>query len=183
LDSKQRTNSADVLPRFDLTKGELRASTGEDWVLISGEALRRVYEREVAMLQSGACVIWHNAGKTVGATEGRKFSELVDEVGIDKLAEELSSSYSKLGWGLIEVGEINLLKSEVRIVMRNSPMVRGVSAQEPRCWYVRGFMEGMISSILGAEAMASELSCEAVNGDHCEFVVTWKLATSAPLAP
>lgn len=130
------------------------------------------------MLQSGAYVLWYNAGKTVGTTEGKKFSELIDEIGIDQLAKELGNSYSKLGWGLIEVGEINLLKSEVRIVMRNSPMVRGVSAKEPRCWYVRGFMEGMISSILGAEATAFELSCEAVNGDHCEFVVNWKLGTS-----
>jgi predicted hydrocarbon binding protein len=176
VSNRPRTGDADVVPRLDAAKGELRTSSGEDWVLISGEALRKIYEMEAAVLKSGAFVIWYNAGKTVGTTEGKKFAGLLDDLGIDRLAEELSKSYSKLGWGFIQVGEIDLVKNEVGIVMRNSPMVRGVSATEPRCWYVRGYMEGMISSILGAEATAFELSCEAVNGDHCEFKVTWKLA-------
>jgi predicted hydrocarbon binding protein len=176
VNEKPGMGDAEVVPQLDLAKGELRASTGEDWVLISGEALRKIYEMEAAVLQSGAFVIWYNAGKTVGTTEGRKFAELINDIGIDQLAKELSKSYSKLGWGFIKVGEIDLLKNEVGIIMRNSPMVRGVSAKEPRCWYVRGFMEGMISSILGAEATAFELACEAVNGDHCEFKVAWKLA-------
>jgi predicted hydrocarbon binding protein len=112
----------------------------------------------------------------VGKTEGRKFADLINDLGIHHLARELSQSYSKLGWGTIQVGDVDILRNEVKIVMRNSPMVRGVRDKDSRCWYVRGFMEGMVSSILGVEATAFELSCEAVNGDHCEFKVTWKPA-------
>ena len=183
MDIKRKVADTDVVPKLDASKGELRAPSGEDWVLISGEALRRVYESEIAILGTGACVIWYNAGQAVGKTEGKKFAALIEEIGIDQLAQELSSSYSKLGWGTIQVGDIDLARNEVKIIMRNSPMVRGVLGQDSRCWYVRGFMEGIIASILGVEVTAYELTCEAVNGKHCEFKATWKLPTAQPATP
>jgi predicted hydrocarbon binding protein len=175
MEGKARVGQDDVVPRLDAEKGELRVATGEDWVLISGEALRSVYQGEVTMLDTGAFVIWYNAGKAVGRTEGQKFAGMANSMGIDELAQELSKTYSQLGWGRIEIQEIDILKNEVTIIMRNSPMVRGVSDKQPRCWYVRGFMEGIVSALLGVEATAFERSCEAVNRDHCEFKVSWKL--------
>jgi predicted hydrocarbon binding protein len=181
VENKPRAGETDVVPKLDASSGELRGSTGDDWVLISGEALRRVYEAEVAILGTGAFVIWYNAGKYVGKIEGKKFAKLIEELGIDQLAKELSASYAKLGWGTIEVGEVDLLRNELTITMRNSPMVRGVSDKESRCWYVRGFMEGLVSSVLGVEATAFELTCEAVNGNHCEFKTTWKPPSQLPV--
>ncbi len=180
LDNKPRVNDKDVLPKLDLEKGELNVPSGEDWVMISGEALRRVYEHEVTILGTGAFVIWYNAGKAVGKTEGAKFAGLVNTLGIDQLAQELSRTYAQLGWGRIEIRDIDIMRNEITIILRNSPMVRGVSDKEPRCWYVRGFMEGIVSVILGVEATAFELACEAVNRDRCEFKVSWKLPTSPP---
>jgi len=175
LDIRSKVDDRDLIPRLDPERGEMRTARGEDWVLISGDALRRVYENEVKVLGSGAYVMWYNAGKAVGKTDGEKFAALIETIGIDQLAKELSSSYAKLGWGKIEVGDIDLFKNEVKVTMRNSPMVRGTRDNEPRCWYVRGFMEGLISTILGAEATANEMQCQAVNGEKCEFKVTWKL--------
>lgn len=175
METKPKVRDNAILPELDYNKGELRTVSGDDWVLISGEALRRVYESEVSLLGTGAFVIWYNAGKTVGKNEGAKFADLIAEVGIDQLASELSKTYQKLGWGTIQVKDIDLGANEVKIVMRNSPMVRGVTDNQSRCWYVRGFMEGIVSAILGVAATAYEMTCEAVNGDHCEFKVTWKL--------
>jgi len=183
LDHKSKFGQGDIVPKLDAEKGELRVPSGEDWVMISGEALRNVYEHEVAILGTGAFVIWYNAGKAVGKTEGVKFSAFIDSLGIDQLAQELGRTYNQLGWGRIEVKEIDLMKNEVHITMRNSPMVRRVKDTEPRCWYVRGFMEGIISSILGVEATAFELNCEAVNGDHCEFKAVWKAESSPGAQP
>lgn len=175
MEIRPKVDDRDVLPRLDAQRGELRTSKGEDWVMISGEALRRVYQNEVFLLGTGAYVMWYNAGKAVGKTEGVKFAALVEEMGVHELAKELSESYAYLGWGRIEVGNIDLFKNEVTIKMWNSPMVRGVLDKEPRCWYVRGFMEGLVSTILGVETTASEVRCQAVEGDRCEFRVTWKL--------
>jgi predicted hydrocarbon binding protein len=174
MDSR-RVVDKDVLPTLDSERGELRVANGGDWVMISGEALRRVYENEVTILGTGAFVIWYNAGKAVGKTEGEKFAALVNTMGIDQLAQELGKTYAQLGWGRIEIRDIDLLRNEVTIIMRNSPMVRGIADKEPRCWYVRGFMEGIVSVILGVDATAFEVACEAVNRDHCEFRVSWKM--------
>ncbi len=174
VEGRPHVKDEDVMPSLDASRGELRASSGEDWVLISGEALRRVYESEVSVLGTGAFVIWYNAGKTVGKTEGKKFANLADEVGIDQLAAQLAHTYNKLGWGAIKIEEIDLLHNEARISMHNSPMVRNTVDEEPRCWYVRGYIEGMVSTLLAVEATAYELACEAVNGVKCELKVTWK---------
>jgi predicted hydrocarbon binding protein len=179
VETDPKVKGADIIPRLDTAKGELRTSAGEDWVLISGEAIRRVYDNEAKMMGTGAHVIWYNAGKAVGKTEGEKFAGLIESVGVDHLADELAKTYSQLGWGMIELRDIDLLKSEVVMIMRNSPMIRGVSAKEPQCWYVRGFMEGIVSSILGVETTVFELTCEAMNHDHCEFKAVWKMP-SAP---
>ena len=39
---------------------------------------------------------------------------------------------------------------------------------------MRGFVEGLTSELLGTETTANEVSCEAVNGDHCEFRLSWE---------
>lgn len=179
MQSREGVDDRDVVPRLDPVRGELRTAQGEDWVMISGDALRRIFENEVRVLGTGACVIWYNAGKAVGKTDGEKFAAMVERLGVNELAGELGASYAKLGWGRIEVGKIDLLNNELMVTMRNSPMVRGVTDRQPRCWYVRGFMEGIVSVILGVEATANEIRCQAVEGDRCEFKVNWKLP-SAP---
>ncbi|HZW84949.1 MAG TPA: 4-vinyl reductase, partial [Nitrososphaerales archaeon] len=55
----------------------------------------------------------------------------------------------------------------------NSPLVRGVTAKEPRCWFVRGFAEGLISEILRTEVVAVETECMAAGASHCDFRIRW----------
>jgi predicted hydrocarbon binding protein len=174
MDERTKVTEGNVVPKLDSARGELRGSGGEDWVLFSGEAIRRVYAQEVMMLGTGAFVIWYNVGRAIGLVEGQKFAGMVETTGINDLAQNLGRTYNHLGWGVIEIGEIDLRSNEITITMRNSPMVRGVSNKEPQCWYVRGFMEGMVSSLLGVDATAFEVTCEAVNRSHCEFKVGWK---------
>jgi len=160
--------------RFDPRRGEIVDSLGEDWVMISGEALRRIYANDVTMLGTGANVIWYNSGRAVGKKDGEKYASSLERMGLDELAAKISSSYASLGWGKIEIGKVDLENSEIVFTMKNSPMVRGITDKNPRCWYVRGFVEGLASTILGMEAVASESRCEAVNGGYCEFKVSWK---------
>jgi predicted hydrocarbon binding protein len=169
-----RHANMDDLPKFDEERGELVGSMGEDYVIISAEALRRINKHEELMLGSGSFVVWYNSGKAVGKTDGEKFKRLIETMDIESFAAHLKSIYARYGWGFVQYGEVDPASGELLFTVRNSPLVRGISAKEPRCWFVRGFVEGLIGSILGAEVTAVEVACQAVNGDHCEFRLAWK---------
>src|SRR5437870_4231276 len=144
----------------------MRGSDGKDMIIMSGEALRRIYGSEATILGSGALVIWYNAGKAIGVVDGNKFVSKVSTIGIQDLAKNLSQTYSRMGWGRIECGEFDFQRNELSLRLYNSPMVRGITSKEPTCWFVRGFVEGLASAILGTEVAAAEIACEAVWGDH-----------------
>lgn len=168
------SESYDNMPSFDEEKGELVGSNGEDYVVISAEALRRINKQEELMLGTGSFVIWYNAGKAVGRTDGQKYAPLVQTMDLNKVADYLRETYSRYGWGSVQFDGVVLEKGEMSFTVRNSPLIRGIRSREPRCWFVRGFVEGLTSELIGTECTAVEIACEAVNRDHCEFKLTWE---------
>lgn len=165
---------ADDMPSFDEKRGELVGPEGEDYVIISAEALRRINKHEEEMFGSGADVIWYNSGKEVGRTDGRRFAVLMEKMEINEFADRIKDIYSRFGWGYVEYGNVDPDSGELVFTVRNSPLVRGLTSQKPRCWFVKGFVEGLVSALLGTEVTAVETKCEAVNRDHCEFKMSWK---------
>jgi predicted hydrocarbon binding protein len=162
------------MPVFDEKTGELIGPGGEDYVIISAEALRRINRQEELMFGSGSFVIWYNSGKAVGRTDGHRFAPLAQEMEIPEIAVYLRDFYSKYGWGYIEFQNVDADKGEVVFTVKNSPLVKGIESAEPRCWFVRGFVEGLVSELLGTEAVATEVRCQAMfNSDHCEFRIRW----------
>ena len=163
----------DGMPAFDEGRGELVGSNGEDYVVISAEALRRINKQEEMMLGTGSWVIWYNSGKSVGKTDGQKYAPLMQTMDVDKVANYLRQTYARYGWGSVVFGGIDLKSGELVFTVSNSPLVRGIKSREPQCWFVRGFVEGLTSELLGSECTAMEVACQAVNGDHCEFRLRW----------
>jgi predicted hydrocarbon binding protein len=170
--------SEKALPSFDEVKGELVGEEGEDYVIIAAEALRRINKQEEMMFGTGSFLIWYNSGKAVGRTDGRGFAPLMETVEINELASRIKDIYMKRGWGEVTLGRIELATGELYFQVRNSPLVRGLTSKEPRCWFVRGFVEGLTSELLGIEVTASEIACQAVNGDHCEYRLRWDMGIS-----
>lgn len=168
------TESLEDVPAFDPKKGALVGSNGEDYVIISAEALRRIERHEAMMFGSGSSVIWYNSGKSVGKVDGARLAPWLQKMDIMEFASRVRDLYSREGWGFIEFGVVNLNSGEFHFTVRNSPLVRRVTAKEPRCWFVKGFVEGLVSEILGTEVTATETDCQAVNGDHCSFKLSWE---------
>ena len=164
----------DAMPAFDAKLGELVGPNGEDYVIISAEALRRINTHEELMFGSGSFVIWYNAGRAVGKIDGERFAPLMQTMELEKFATYLQDIYSRYGWGYVEYKALDPESGELLFTVRNSPLVRGLRSKQPRCWFVRGFVEGLISEILDLEVTAVETTCQAVNGDHCDFRLGWK---------
>jgi predicted hydrocarbon binding protein len=163
----------DSMPAFDEKTGELVGSDGEDYVVISAEALRRINRQEEMMLGSGSHVIWYNAGRAVGRNDGLKYAPLMKTMGIDQVADYLKETYTRYGWGSVTFKGIEIDSGELLFTVRNSPLARGLRSTEPRCWFVRGFVEGLTSELLGTECAAYETACQTVNKTHCEYKLRW----------
>lgn len=164
----------DEMPAFNEKLGELVGKNGEDYVIISAEALRRINRQEEMMLGTGSFVIWYNAGKAVGRTDGQRYAPLMRSMEIEAFAVRVRDIYSRYGWGSIQFRDVDPKSGELVFWVKNSPLARGVRSKEPRCYFVRGFVEGMISELLGTEVVAVEVSCETVTGQHCEFRLRWE---------
>jgi predicted hydrocarbon binding protein len=173
-----KVSSEELSPKFDPVKGELVGGRGEDYIVISAEALRRINQHEEAMLGTGSFVIWYNAGKAVGHVDGEKYAPLMQSMDIQEFASLLRDSYSRFGWGYIEYGDVDPNSGELLFTVQNSPLVRGVVSKEPRCWFVRGFVEGLISELLGAEVTAVEKECQAVNRKYYSFRLSWNAVST-----
>jgi predicted hydrocarbon binding protein len=162
------------MPTFDEKLGELVGPSGEDYVIISAEALRRINNHEQLMFGSGSFVIWYNAGRAVGRIDGERFAPLMKTMELGEFASRLKNIYARYGWGFVEYKYLDPQSGELLFTVRNSPLARGIRSREPRCWFVRGFVEGLVSALLEIEVTAVETSCQAVNGDHCDFRLGWK---------
>ncbi|HZW84640.1 MAG TPA: hypothetical protein VFE91_01895, partial [Nitrososphaerales archaeon] len=102
-----------VMAIYDEKRGELLGTGGEDYVMISAEALRKINKQEQLMLGSGSFVIWYNSGRAVGQEDGKRFAPLMDTMEIDKFAGYLRDTYSRYGWGQIEYGDVDLKSGEL----------------------------------------------------------------------
>ena len=167
------TATYDSLPAFQEQTGELVDASGEDYVVISAEALRRINRQEETTLGTGSHIIWYNAGKAAGSIDGRKYASVTKTMQANEAASYLAQTYSRWGWGSVKIFGMDLEKCEMMLTVKNSPLSRGITSKEPRCWFVRGFFEGLTSELLGVECMAVETACETVNGFRCEFKLTW----------
>jgi predicted hydrocarbon binding protein len=133
------------------------------------------YEREVVISGKEAFVVWRGAFENAGMVAEEKLGEKSDTLDVDRLAEELRETYSRFGWGSIEVRTHNIHKNELTMIMRDSPMVKGAKSKGPVCWHVRASIEVIVSNILAVQASAFEVACETVNRSYCEFKVSWEL--------
>jgi predicted hydrocarbon binding protein len=173
LEEDRMSNGYDSMPAFHEESGELLGSDGEDYVVLSAEALRRINRQEEATLGSGSHVIWYNAGKAVGKKDGQKYAHLMKTMEVQDLADYLKETYTRYGWGSVWFAGVDVASGELLFTVRNSPLARGIRSKEPRCWFVRGFVEGLTSELLGTECIAAETACQTVNGRQCEFRLSW----------
>jgi predicted hydrocarbon binding protein len=150
-----------------------------EYPTIGGERLGDSYQRQVVISGKEAFVVWHGYAKIAEKTEEEDFAQAANALDVDRLAEELRATYSRFGWGRIEIRTSNIHKNELTVIMRDSPMVRGVKSEGPVCWHVRASIEVIVSNILAVQATAIEVACETVNRNYCEFKVSWELPEMA----
>ena len=98
-----------------------------------------------------------------GLETGREFVKnyKINEKNLDKVSE----IFSQMNWGKIK---IDLKK--LHIVIDNSFEARAIGkSKECSCYFLKGFVAGLLSTILNKDLKAEEVKCKSKGDKYCEF--------------
>jgi predicted hydrocarbon binding protein len=168
--SAKKLNSLLEQAECDMEKGEMRIA-GTDWILMSGATFRDLIGGTERILGSANVALWYEAGKHAGS----EFSGNLVRLGMEfeELPAALEEFFTKGGWGKIQV-DVDFMKKEALVTIRNSVAARGIEAKESVCHSIRGFIAGVCDVIFHGLTVCLETKCIAKGDPYCEFLVKRK---------
>ena len=148
-------------------KGEIRIG-GADWILMGAATFRDLISGTERMLGSPAIVVWWEIGKHAG----RECAEVLLRQGtkFEELLLVLQEFFTQGGWGKVQTN-VDLMKKEALVTIRNSPTARHTESKEPTCHFIRGFIAGVCRVMFDDSAECVETKCMAKGDALCEFQV------------
>jgi len=159
---------------FDLENGVIRDKvTQERCVIITQARMQEIFSRLSDIFQTGAKVIFSEAGKAAGE---RFVEETPEAMKKDKNAFSATvvQRFMDAGLGKIEILEFNLGKGEVKFRIRNNFFAELCDEASPCCNCVEGFVSGIYRKIIGETPQIQKTKC-ILNGDaYCEWHMTLK---------
>jgi predicted hydrocarbon binding protein len=151
---------------FDGQTGVIKDKlTGERCVIIKQARMQEIFSRLSDIFQSGAKVIFFEAGKAAG----ERFVEDAPEVmKADKtlFLETVVQRFMDAGLGKIEIVELNLEEAEVKFRIWNNFFAELCGEESACCSCVEGFVSGIYGRIIGKTPKIKQTKC-ATKGDLC----------------
>jgi len=106
-------------------------------------------------------------GKERGIYEARMgLSELEGETSIRDVLELALRRAERLGWGEMEVEELDTINGIVNIEIKRSPLPCRTPDAAP-CYFYRGYLSGIVSEILGEEMSCTLERCLLQGDSRC----------------
>jgi len=146
---------------------------GDDWILLRVEALQGMFEEVNKVLGTGSSLVWYTAGKGAGRSMAKVFqTRLKEGESLAAFFDKFAQSYARWGWGRIEKTFLREKTGEFIIRIYDNAFARGQHSQTPSCYFVKGFIEGLMETLTGKHATSEETKCMAKGDPYCEFQIT-----------
>jgi predicted hydrocarbon binding protein len=159
---------------FDEQKGVIRDKvTGERCVIIIQTRMQEIFSRLSEIFQSGAKVIFFEAGKAAG----ERFVEDTPEVlKADKrlFLETLAQRFMDAGLGKIEIIKFNLEEGEVKFRIWDNFFAELCGEEASCCSCVEGFVSGIYEQIIRKAPKVQKTKCVEKGDPYCEWQMTSK---------
>jgi predicted hydrocarbon binding protein len=141
-----------------------------DWILLRVEALQGMFEEVNKVLGTGSSLVWYTAGKGAGRSMAKVFQTHVKEgESPATVFDKIARSYARWGWGRIEKALLREKTGEFIIRIYDNAFARAQHSQVPSCYFVKGYLEGLIETLNGRHATSEETKCMAKGDPYCEF--------------
>jgi len=159
---------------FDEQTGVIRDKvTGERCVIITQARMQEIFSRLSGIFQSGAKVIFFEAGKAAG----ERFVEGAPEVmKADKrlFLETVGQRFMDAGLGRIEIVKFNPEKAEVQFRIWNNFFAELCGEETACCNCVEGFVSGVYEQVIGKTPNIEQTKCATKGDPYCEWQMTLK---------
>ena len=146
---------------------------GVDWILFRVEALHGMVEEVNKVLGTSSSLVWYTAGKGAGRSMAKVFqTHLKEKESPAAVFDKIARSYTRWGWGRIERTLLREKTGEFIIRIYDNAFARGQHSQTPSCYFLKGYIEGLIETLTGKHATSEETKCMAKGDPYCEFQIT-----------
>ena len=159
---------------FDFEKGTINDKiTGERCVIITQARMQEIFSRLSDIFQTGANVIFFEAGKAAGE---RFVEETPEDLKAEKkiFLETVVQRFTDAGLGKIEILEFNLGEGEVKFRIWNNFFAELCPEESAYCNCVEGFVSGIYRKIIGESPNIQKTKCAANKQAYCEWCMNLK---------
>lgn len=149
----------------------LAFNTGTRAVMMTAKALAKMLGAVRTRYGSGGNFILYEEGRSYGKDiAGEYLVKLGADFVVSNIAEVLKL-YQALGWFRVEGVKADVKGGNVTIRALDSFECVGGEARVPLSQFVRGHLEGALTTWLGREMECEEKHCIATGEKYCEFVL------------
>jgi predicted hydrocarbon binding protein len=142
---------------------------GRRTIILSQTATARMFEAIRFTLGSGGDVVLYQQGSSYGKELAESF---MTRLGGDYLRRNFDYTLGLLsatGWGVPELVGSKDSFPNVTVTLQSCLECDGVRAARPACSFVRGFLAGVSSAIVGHIVHCEESRCIGMGEPHCVF--------------
>ncbi|MEM3730616.1 MAG: V4R domain-containing protein [Candidatus Bathyarchaeia archaeon] len=120
---------------------------------------------------AGEAMLYYQ-GFNVGLKIYDTYAKIASSEDVEKLSEVARAINMTLGWGIIEVEDINVKKGTADIIVyHNFECANVKKSGKPNSHFVRGAAAGIFTRFIGKVAKAEEICCLAKGDPYCKFRV------------
>ena len=151
-------------------------NTGTRAVMMGTKPLANMLSTVTERFGSGGNVILYEEGASYGRELGREHLLRLGANFILTNLEDVVKLYQALGWFRVDGVKGGPKWEHVVIRVAESFECAGVESKVPHSHFVRGHLEGMLTTWLGRQMECKETLCIAKGDKECEFVLTLRAA-------
>ena len=141
-------------------------------LIISSSSFLKMLETLVNHFGSAGESMIFQMGHENGANFCRDAMSEVEEEGdsLDQLFNMVLEKASKIGWANMVVEEFNPQTGTIKVVMKDNTFKHYcLKMNMPQCFFLRGYISGIIKELTNVDYMFSNSECYAHGDEHCSM--------------
>jgi len=142
---------------------------GRRTIILSQTATARMFEAIRFTLGSGGDVVLYQQGSSYGKEFAESFTTRLGGDYLKRNFDYTLGLLSATGWGVPELVGSKDDFPNITVTLQSCLECDGVRATRPACSFVRGFLAGVSTAIIGYTVHCEETQCLAKGDSYCQF--------------
>ncbi len=159
---------------------------GQKVVLLRRDAFGLMRKELSRVVGASSNIILEIAGRRVGAEEGTALLAKAESLAMKDAGSlgdftRIALEETNMGYGKMKLQELDTGTGNVRVIIFNSFETEPTDkVSSPSCFFTLGYVEGLLSRLLGRNFRGREVSCNGRGDEPCIFDLSAEQQSSVP---